>query len=148
MGRGTVKNLYTVWTPLGDIPLELGTLAVLAGSHTLPSFQKLRETYGKMDVDRDKVSGHFSNDPIEMVDQFGGQWKTTEFKKGDVMIFGMHLMHASTLNETNSYRISCDTRYQPADEPVDERWIGENPISHVSPTSIIPIEVARKEWGV
>src|SRR5262249_10848009 len=31
MGRGT-QNVYTCWTPLGDIPLEHGPLAVLVGS--------------------------------------------------------------------------------------------------------------------
>ena len=32
MGRGT-PNLVTVWIPLGDVPLQLGGLAVLAGSN-------------------------------------------------------------------------------------------------------------------
>jgi ectoine hydroxylase-related dioxygenase (phytanoyl-CoA dioxygenase family) len=104
MGRGTVRNLYTCWTPLGDIRFEDGPLAVLEGSHNLPSFQKLRDTYGRMDVDRDNVSGWFSNNPIEMVDKYGGQWKTTEFKMGDVLIFGMYTMHGSVKNETNRYR--------------------------------------------
>lgn len=149
MGRGSGR-LHTCWTPLGDIPLELGTLAVLSGSHKLEAYRKLRETYGKMDVDRDKVQGSFSNNPIEMVDRFGGQWLTGEFQMGDVMIFGMFTMHGSINNMTNRYRLSCDTRYQPASDPVDERWVGKNPIAHygwnVGKTKTM--EEARKEWGV
>jgi len=75
MGRGTT-NLYTVWTPLGDVPLEKGPLAILEGSHRL---EKLKETYGRVDVDRDRLEGWFSNAPVVMVDMFGGRWLTTEF---------------------------------------------------------------------
>ena len=33
-------------------------------------------------------------------------------------------------NTTRTIRLSSDTRYQLASEPVDERWIGEHPIAH------------------
>jgi len=33
-------------------------------------------------------------------------------------------------NQTNKVRLSTDTRYQLASEPIDERWIGENPPAH------------------
>jgi hypothetical protein len=146
MGRGTT-NLYTVWTPLGDVPLEKGPLAILEGSHRL---EKLKETYGRVDVDRDRLEGWFSNDPVEMVDKFGGRWLTTEFEAGDAIIFGMFTMHGSLNNVTNTYRLSCDTRYQRADEPADERWIGENPKGHevLGKEALESIQEARKRWGV
>jgi hypothetical protein len=146
MGRGT-HNLYTCWTPLGDVPYKKGPLAILVGSHR---FEHIRETYGRMDVDRDHVTGAFSNDPTEMVDHFGGQWQTTEFAMGDVIIFGMYTMHGALSNVSNSYRLSCDTRYQRADEPVDERWIGENPMAHYAwlQGETVPMEEARKKWNV
>ncbi|GBC96603.1 1-deoxypentalenic acid 11-beta-hydroxylase [bacterium HR16] len=146
MGRGTT-NLYTMWTPLGDVPLEKGPLAVLEGSHRL---ERLRETYGKVDVDRDKIEGWFSKDPVELVDKFGGRWLTTEFEAGDAIIFGMFTMHGSLNNVTNTYRLSCDTRYQRADEPADERWIGENPKGHeaLGKEQLQSIEEARKRWGL
>jgi hypothetical protein len=153
MGRGTIDKLYTVWTPLGDIPLELGTLAVIPGSHRLPGYQRLRATYGKMDVDRDRVvGGWISEDPVEVVEKFGGQWETTAFQAGDVIIFGMFTMHASTNNTTDRFRISCDTRFQLAAEPVDERWAGANPRGHYAwfsePDKMVTVEAARKQWGV
>ena len=146
MGRGT-HNIRTLWTPLGDTSYEMGPLAVLTGSH---HFDRVKETYGQMDVDRDKVTGWFSNDPLELVEQFGGYWRTAEFEMGDVLIFGMYTMHGSLRNTTNRFRISTDTRYQPADEPVDERWIGENPIAHYAWTKgkTVAMEDARKEWGI
>jgi len=30
----------------------------------------------------------------------------------------------STTNTTDRFRISCDTRWQPASDPIDERWQG------------------------
>lgn len=146
MGRGT-RNVYTCWTPLGDIPYEMGPLAVLAGSHR---FERVKETYGRMDVDRDHVTGWFSNDPVETVDCFGGQWQTAEFAMGDALIFGMFTMHGSLNNASGRYRLSCDTRYQRASEPVDERWVGEEPLAHYAWTrgETVPMEVMRKRWGV
>src|ERR1041385_6167942 len=83
MGRGT-HNLFTCWTPLGDVPYELGPLAILAGSHR---FDRVRETYGEMDADRDHVTGWFETDPIALVVKYGGRWLTTEFEMGDALIF-------------------------------------------------------------
>jgi hypothetical protein len=152
MGRGTVGKLFTVWTPLDDIPYEKGGLVLCVGSHNLPGFQKVRDSYGKMDVDRDRVQGWFSDDPEEVVEKFGGKWQTTQYQAGDVIIFGMHTMHMSVNNQTNQWRISCDTRFQPANEPVDERWIGENPIAHYAwnaePEKNMKMETARANWGI
>ncbi len=149
MGRGTL-DLYTAWTPLGDISYEHGPLALLEGSHNLPAYRKIRETYGKMDVDRDNIEGQLGNDPIEWVDRYGGRWKTTEFEMGDVLIFGMFSMHASIRNQTDRYRLSCDTRFQLASEPVDERWVGENPKAHYAwgKTPTRSMQDARKDWGI
>jgi ectoine hydroxylase-related dioxygenase (phytanoyl-CoA dioxygenase family) len=146
MGRGT-HNLYTLWTPLGNVAYEQGPLAILCGSHR---FDRLKETYGRMDVDRDHVTGWFSNDPLEMTSTYGGQWLTSEFEMGDALIFGMFTMHGSLNNTTQSYRLSCDTRYQRADEAVDERWIGANPIAHYGwmQGETVDMKDARKRWGV
>ncbi|MCH2131234.1 MAG: phytanoyl-CoA dioxygenase family protein [Pirellulaceae bacterium] len=151
MGRGSTQ-LCTCWTPFGDIDIDQGPLALCVGSHKLPGFEKVRATYGRMDVDRDLVEGIFSNDPVEIVDQFGGQWQTTSFRAGDVLILGMFTMHASLTNSTDRWRISCDTRFQPADEEMDDRWIGEKPREHyasgIPSAKIQPIEDARADWGL
>lgn len=149
MGRGT-HNLYTCWTPITDVSYDMGPLALLVGSHRGEGFERVKATYGQMDVDRDHVTGAFSNDPMEMVEKFGGQWQTTEFEMGDAVIFGMFTMHGSLTNTSIRYRLSCDTRYQRADEPVDERWIGENPPAHYAWTKgeTVPMEEARRAWQV
>jgi hypothetical protein len=152
MGRGTLSKLLTMWTPLGDVPLDHGPLALCVGSHNEPGFEKLRETYGKMDVDRDRVQGWFSDDPVEINEKFGGRWKTTAFEAGDALIFGMFTMHGSLKNQRDAFRISSDSRYQPASEPADERWVGAKPKGHYAwmtePEKMVSMEEARAQWGV
>ena len=148
MGRGT-KDLYSCWTPFGDVSLDMGPIVLCLGSDR---FDKVRETYGESDVDRDLIEGHFSDDPREVIKKFGGRWTTTTFSAGDVIIFSLYLMHASLVNTSNRIRITADTRYQLASEPIDERWIGENPIGHYAwkqkDANIEPLNESRKRWGV
>ncbi|SDW46819.1 phytanoyl-CoA dioxygenase family protein [Paenibacillus sp. CF384] len=147
MGRGT-KQVYTMWTPLGDVPYEQGPLSICLGSQ---NFEKMKATYGQMDVDRDNIElGWISKDPIECVDKFGGQWATTPFEAGDMIIFGMFLLHGSVNNTTSRFRISSDTRYQLRSEPVDERWVGVKPKGHYAwgQEKSKSMEEARKEWSI
>ena len=145
MGRGS-SQLYTVWIPFGDIPITQGTLAVCHGSHKLDSFARIRDTYGRMDVDRDGVEGWFERDPMRIIERFGGQWQGADYYAGDVIIFGMHTMHASTINLSNRFRLSCDVRYQPAADPVDERW-KRGGSGHYGEARR-DMESARAEWGI
>lgn len=148
MGRGT-QNLFSCWTPFGDVSLDMGPIVFCLGSH---KFEKVRQTYGQADVDRDLIEGHFSENPFDIVEKFGGEWATTTFKMGDVVIFNMFLMHASLVNTSNKIRITADTRYQLASEPVDERWIGDKPIGHYTwkqpDAKIEPLDESRRRWGV
>lgn len=147
MGRGSV-NLHTVWIPFGDIPAEQGTLAICPNSNHLESFARIRQTYGRMDVDRDLVEGWFSREPMEIVEKFGSQWLTANFSAGDVVIFGMNTMHASTTNLTNRFRLSCDVRFQPASDPVDERWSKPGKGHTAKKWQIKVMSEARREWNV
>jgi hypothetical protein len=143
MGRGTHRHM-TCWLPYGDISFELGGLMVLEGSHHR---MDLLEKYVYRDVDafcenkpadaanaksgKWTFSGTLSHNPPQVRNKFGGRWLTTEYQAGDFLTFGMFLVHASLDNRTpNRLRISSDSRYQRASEPIDERWIGANPPGH------------------
>jgi len=144
MGRGT-HNLFTSWTPMGDVGFELGGLMILENSH---KNQRLRSTYCKKDVDsfcvnktgkaaQDGWSSKFGGNLTGNANQIrrsigqGGRWLVRDYKAGDVLIFSVFTIHASLDNHSrDQYRISTDSRYQLASDPVDERWIGENPVGH------------------
>jgi hypothetical protein len=93
MGRGT-HDLYTAWTPLGDIPISIGGLIVLENSHK--QTERLRD-YLRQDVDSycangpnaekvqtgqmhwehwdgsgDDWDGSLSHDPVALREHLGG----------------------------------------------------------------------------
>ncbi|KAJ8315249.1 hypothetical protein KUTeg_007399 [Tegillarca granosa] len=94
--------------------------------YRIEGFKKFQETYGQLDIEAVnlKGTGWFTLDPFEIT-KFGGQWKSADFKAGDVLIFTMRTVHMSTSNLTDQVRISCDTRWQPASEPADRRYVGD-----------------------
>ena len=140
MGRGTT-NLYTTWVPLGDTPLEVGGLIVLENSHQ--QAHRLKK-YLSRDVDVHCTTsrhaaklesgemlfewdGTLTKNPRTLREKLGGRWLTVEYEPGDLLIFSMQTVHGSLDNQTDRIRISADTRYQLASEPVDERFAVESP---------------------
>ena len=75
-------------------------------------------------------SGAYSNDAIAVREELRGRWLTSKYKMGDLLVFCMYLLHASSDNQTDRIRLSSDSRYQLAREAVDERWIGADPPAH------------------
>ena len=146
MGRGT-RDLLTVWIPLGRISAEMGPLAVLEGAE----LSRVFETYGNADIDQDHLAGWFSDDPVELVERYGGRWSTHDFEPGDVVVHTLTTMHCSLVNRTRSARISSDTRYQSADSPRDDRWFGDPPRGHEiwhRAVSQRQMAAVRVEWGL
>jgi ectoine hydroxylase-related dioxygenase (phytanoyl-CoA dioxygenase family) len=144
MGRGT-EQVYTLWVPYGDITLELGGLMVLENSHKKSG---LLRNYLRRDVDsycsnrpgaeeaktkeQSIWNGWLGKNPVALRQKLGGRWLTAEFKVGDVVTFGMKVVHASLDNQTHYIRFSSDSRFQLATEAIDDRWIGQNPPGHSS----------------
>ncbi len=141
MNRGTPR-LYTAWVPLGDVDYTLGGLMVLGKSHRL---EELKQAYLSKDVDAfceneaDAAlfrtgekwwNGALSEDPAALQRQLGLPWLTTEFRAGDLLTFSIQTIHCSLDNHSDRIRLSSDSRYQLASDPIDERWIGDDPIGH------------------
>jgi hypothetical protein len=144
MGRGT-HQLLTCWIPYGNTPLEMGGVMLLEGSHLKSATIK---SYLEVDVDAycenrpnevDKVvnkngwshPGYLSKNPASLREKLGGRWLTApDWKVGDFITFGMTMVHGGLDNQMARMRLSSDTRYQRASQPIDERWIGSNPIAN------------------
>ena len=157
MGRGTTQ-LFTSWVPFGKTPLDMGGLMILEGSHKLTDLRNTygrtdvdryceNEGDAKTIVDAAKEAGrplearvhqsirwnstgHYCQDAIDAREKLGGRWLSADYDLGDVVIFSMYTMHGSADNQSDRIRISSDSRYQLASEPVDERWIGDDPPAH------------------
>ena len=156
MSRGT-QDLYTSWTPFGDVPFDMGGLMVLERSHKHETLEPYTSTdvdlYCSNEGDQDEIvlrakaenreltaeerqqiqwnsTGAYSGSAIDARQELGGRWLTSEYKMGDLLLFSIKLMHASSDNRSNAVRISSDSRYQLASQPQDERWIGVDPPAH------------------
>ena len=144
MNRGT-HRLLTSWTPLMEITPDIGGLMIMPGSHRLDRLKNFYEgdvdTFCTNQPNREPQDVHasigplgdgkLSRHPARLQAELGLPWLTAEhFRPGDVVVFSIYTVHGSLDNQTNRIRCSTDTRYQRADEPADERWIGENPIGH------------------
>jgi ectoine hydroxylase-related dioxygenase (phytanoyl-CoA dioxygenase family) len=138
MGRGA-QEIYTVWMPLGDVPLSHGPIIVLEGSHRAP----VPLSYLTMDIDAGRNwsriryrhgrffrGGDYSRNPRAVQRQFGLRWLSTNFNAGDILIFSARTMHGTLDNLSNELRISVDARYQRLSEPADDRWVGPHPAGH------------------
>jgi len=101
--QGNAVGMHTCWIPLGDYDVTDGTLAVCEGSHLLPGYDL--NSYAESKMELPKSFTHFNQTAI---------WRSTDFRAGDIVIFDIRTIHASTKNLSDRFRISMDTRWQPA----------------------------------
>ena len=105
--QGT-HNFWTLWFPLGDCPLELGSLSILRGSHREPV----------LDVRAGRGAG--GRESILCGKDY--EWVQGDYECGDIITFPSHTVHKGTPNRWGDrIRLSCDLRYQPAHEPIEEK---------------------------
>ncbi len=105
--QGT-RNVWTCWMPVGDCPREMGNLTILRGSHRR----------GLLGVGAAEGAGgleaHLCGDDFD--------WVEGDFTAGDALMFPSLTVHrALKPTVTDRVRLSCDFRYQPAGEEIEER---------------------------
>lgn len=123
----TTETVATAWIALGDIPTTLGSLFVIEGSHC---FQDVIDSHKGFDISQDTSrKAAFSETPLEFARQRNSRLLTTDFSAGDVVVFGMFLLHGTLDNVSteNRIRLSCDVRYQAASAALDARYFGPDP---------------------
>ena len=102
------RQTWTAWFPLGDCPIELGGLSVLRGSHN----------DGILDVKESEGAGGLEC----ILRDTESVWMRADFELGDVLTFLSTNVHQGLPNQWgNLARLSCDFRYQPMNEPVEEK---------------------------
>ncbi len=102
------EETWTCWAPLGDCPQQLGGLMILEGSHRA----------GLLGVTQAPGAGGLES----ILCGLGYEWVAGDYETGDVVTFHSHTVHKAQPNATrNRVRLSCDFRYQPIDQPIEER---------------------------
>ncbi|KAL3131169.1 hypothetical protein ABBQ38_000473 [Trebouxia sp. C0009 RCD-2024] len=133
LGRGSPRVL-TAWVPFGQVDVEDGAMMVCRGSHRMRSFAKLKAGYGQSQVGADGTqSGWYSDngaDLAHMINPHAVDWRTTDFKAGDIVVLSMEVVHMTACNVSGRIRLSCDTRWQPSEDARDPRltvWNSKQP---------------------
>ena len=120
-------RMYTVWVPIGPVPVTDGPLVVVEGSRR---FDDILGHLDGFDIELDDTrKAEVSHDPVAFATERGCRLLTTDFAAGDVLIFDMFTMHGSLDNHSpvGRVRLSCDVRYQPVADPFDPRYFGPDP---------------------
>jgi hypothetical protein len=100
---GGSRDTWTGWFPLGDCTVELGSLAIVTGSHQT----------GFLDVHEAQGAGGRAVD-VGAEDT----WAGGDFHCGDVLLLHSLMIHQGRDNQTDRLRLSCDFRYQPRSHTV------------------------------
>jgi hypothetical protein len=120
-------RVWTVWTSIGDTPVSRGPLMVVEKSHR---FTDLVDSVVGFDVARDTGrKAAFAQNAIDFARSRGTRLLTADFRAGDVVLFGMYLLHGSLdhHDDSGTVRVSTDLRWQPARLPADPRYFGAEP---------------------
>lgn len=124
--RGS-DRVVTVWTALGDIPACDGPLVVVEGSHR---YEDLIAPIRQIDYDsKDSPQVQLMGDAIAFARERRTRLLTADFRAGDLIIFTMTTLHGTLDNHSSigRTRLSCDVRWQPAQDSIDERYVGPDP---------------------
>lgn len=103
--------LYSLWLPLGDVTSSDGTLVVSPGSHRNDQFASLRAEYGESSVGaagNGTTSGWID---VAAHTTTSVEWHSSPCYAGSVVILDLSVLHGTTINRSDSYRLSCDTRW-------------------------------------
>jgi ectoine hydroxylase-related dioxygenase (phytanoyl-CoA dioxygenase family) len=103
--------LYSVWMPLGDLQLEHGNLIVAPESHRSDQFARLRSEYGRSDVGARGDGARSGWIRVEEYTKQPVRWVSSPMKAGSVVLLDLSVLHCTSINQSDEYRLSCDTRW-------------------------------------
>jgi hypothetical protein len=142
MNRGT-SNLYTSWTPVGDVPRHVGGLMVLENSHKI---ERLRNNYSSKDVDAfcenaspitpqwaaaatfARADGFpTTREAAQSSGRTLADRRVPRRRCADIFIY---TVHASDRQQVGSRAFVQRFTLPVGNRSRDERWVGENPVGH------------------
>lgn len=144
----TTEQVCTAWVALGDIPSSMGPLFIVENSHT---YDDVKESVRGFDVsiETSRKAG-LDIAPLALAKSRNTRLLTTDFAAGDLLVFGMYLLHGALDNVStgNQVRLSCDVRYQIASADLDSRYFGADPggTTGASYAELVGAKALTEEW--
>jgi ectoine hydroxylase-related dioxygenase (phytanoyl-CoA dioxygenase family) len=132
--RGGTERLLTAWIPIGDVPVEMGGLVYLEGSHSIG--RRMEAEFREKNADlspEEQVSafnknmnegGWLTKKLADLADRFDARWLMANYEAGDVVFHSPYMIHAATQNDSaeGRMRLSTDIRFQRVRDEIDARW--------------------------
>ncbi|HEY9290333.1 MAG TPA: phytanoyl-CoA dioxygenase family protein [Microlunatus sp.] len=115
--RAGTDQVLTIWIPIGDCPVERGSLIYLEGSH---HWVQNEEAAGRLT----RPAASITADLPGLADDHDARWLATDFRSGDVMVHTAQIVHAAldNVDPDRVTRLSTDIRYQRVSDRIDVRW--------------------------
>ena len=119
-------RFYTCWISLMEIDAEVGGLAVAPGSHRLGLLESAGTVASSSARQQGREAG-YGLDPSQL------SWATGDFVPGSAVLFHCRTAHRGLPNRSDRIRLSCDFRYQPAEDSAS--WLAHTPGPEVRRTA-------------
>lgn len=132
--RGGTDKLVTVWIPIGDVPITMGGLVYLEGSHRQGREMEAEFARDNAHLGPDERirafnktmndGGWITKDLPSLAERLDERWLAADYEAGDVMLHSPYTIHAATCNDVadGRLRLSTDIRYQNVRDEIDARW--------------------------
>ncbi len=144
----TTENVATAWVTLGNIPTRMGPLFIVENSHLYADVTDRFRGFDYSEENSDQAS--MSESPLELIKKRNCRLLTTDFTAGDVVIFGMYLLHGAldNVSTSNEVRLTCDVRYQAASAKLDPRYFGSDPTGTTGRSygELVGAKAMTEEW--
>lgn len=132
--RGGTERLLTAWIPVGDVPVAMGGLVYLEGSHAIGKRMEAEFRARNAGLSPEEQVSAFNKNMNEggwltkkladLADRFDTRWLMANYEAGDVVFHSPYMIHAATQNEAvdGRMRLSTDIRFQRVRDEIDARW--------------------------
>jgi ectoine hydroxylase-related dioxygenase (phytanoyl-CoA dioxygenase family) len=118
----SAESCITLWVPLGDCPMQAGSLMYLEGSHIIANIEEQLRSDAPSDRADDKRP--ISHDLNWVAERAQSRWLTADFAAGDVVAHVPTIVHASLDPQSDFMRVSTDLRFLHNNIAIDARWQG------------------------
>ena len=122
----TTEKIWTTWLVLSEVSSAQGPIYLVEGSHR---FSDHVASMRGFDLARDQTGRRatIADDPLAFAAERNARLLTAEFAPGDLLLFGMHMIHGAFDHQAAAVRVTCDVRWQDAEAARDPRYFGEDP---------------------
>lgn len=122
----TTESVWTSWLALSAVTAPQGPIYLVEGSHRFADHVSAMQGFD-LALDQTGRRATLAADPLAFAAERSARLLTADFAPGDLLLFGMHMIHGAFDHQAAAARVTCDVRWQDAAAVRDPRYFGEEP---------------------